>query len=96
MSARPGTVRRDLFTESYAQNAHAIAEGATLLHGFAAGAAPSLLQAIEDVVAAAPLRHMPRRKLSGFDGAVPRWPVDISTLSVSLLPRAVVIALSFL
>jgi len=58
MSARPGTVRRDLFTESYAQNAHAIAEGATLLHGFAAGAAPSLLQAIEDVVAAAPLRHM--------------------------------------
>jgi len=58
MSARPGTVRRDLFTESYAQNAHAIAEGATLLHGFAAGAAPTLLQAIEDVVAAAPLRHM--------------------------------------
>ena len=58
MSARPGTVRRDLFTESYAQNAHAIAKGATLLHGFAAGAAPSLLQAIEDVVAAAPLRHM--------------------------------------
>jgi alkylated DNA repair protein (DNA oxidative demethylase) len=58
MSARPGTVRRDLFTESYAQNAHAIAEGATLLHGFAAGAAPSLLQAIEDVVAAAPLRRM--------------------------------------
>ena len=58
MSASPGTVRRDLFTESYAQNAHAIAEGATLLHGFAAGAAPSLLQAIEDVVAAAPLRHM--------------------------------------
>jgi len=58
MSVRPGTVRRDLFTESYAQNAHAIAEGATLLHGFAAGAAPSLLQAIEDVVAAAPLRHM--------------------------------------
>jgi len=58
MSARPVTVRRDLFTESYAQNAHAIAEGATLLHGFAAGAAPSLLQAIEDVVAAAPLRHM--------------------------------------
>jgi len=58
MSASPGAVRRDLFTESYAQNAHAIAEGATLLHGFAAGAAPSLLQAIEDVVAAAPLRHM--------------------------------------
>jgi len=58
MSVRPGTVRRDLFTESYAQNAHAIAEGATLLHGFAAGAAPSLLQALEDVVAAAPLRHM--------------------------------------
>ena len=58
MSASPGTVRRDLFTESYAQNAHAIAEGATLLHGFAAGAAPTLLQAIEDVVAAAPLRHM--------------------------------------
>ena len=58
MSARPGTVRRDLFTESYAQNAHAIAEGATLLHGFAAGAAPALLQAIEDVVAAAPLRRM--------------------------------------
>jgi len=58
MSARPGTVRRDLFTESYAQNAHAIAEGATLLHGFAVGAAPPLLQAIEDVVAAAPLRHM--------------------------------------
>ena len=58
MSVRPGTVRRDLFTESYAQNAHAIAKGATLLHGFAAGAAPSLLQAIEDVVAAAPLRHM--------------------------------------
>ncbi len=58
MSARPGTVRRDLFTESYAQNAHAIAEGATLLHGFAAGAAPAFLQAIEDVVAAAPLRHM--------------------------------------
>jgi alkylated DNA repair protein (DNA oxidative demethylase) len=58
MSARPVTVRRDLFTESYAQNAHAIAEGATLLHGFAAGAAPTLLQAIEDVVAAAPLRHM--------------------------------------
>ena len=56
MSARPGTVRRDLFT--YAQNAHAIAEGATLLHGFAVGAAPPLLQAIEDVVAAAPLRHM--------------------------------------
>ena len=58
MSASPGAVRRDLFTESYAQNAHAIAEGATLLHGFAAGAAPTLLQAIEDVVAAAPLRHM--------------------------------------
>ena len=58
MSARPGTVRRDPFTESYAQNAHAIAEGATLLHGFAVGAAPLLLQAIEDVVAAAPLRHM--------------------------------------
>ena len=58
MSVRPGTVRRDLFTESYAQNAHAIAEGATLLHGFAVGAAPPLLQAIEDVVAAAPLRHM--------------------------------------
>ena len=58
MSASPGAVRRDLFTESYAQNAHAIAEGATLLHGFAAGAAPSLLQAIEGVVAAAPLRHM--------------------------------------
>ena len=58
MSASPGAVRRDLFTESYAQNAHAIAEGATLLHGFAAGAAPALLQAIEDVVAAAPLRHM--------------------------------------
>ena len=58
MSASPGAVRRDLFTESYAQNAHAIAKGATLLHGFAAGAAPSLLQAIEDVVAAAPLRHM--------------------------------------
>ena len=58
MRASPGTVRRDLFTESYAQNAHAIAEGATLLHGFAAGAAPTLLQAIEDVVAAAPLRHM--------------------------------------
>ena len=58
MSARPGTVRRDLFTESYAQNAHAIAKGATLLHGFAVGAAPPLLQAIEDVVAAAPLRHM--------------------------------------
>jgi alkylated DNA repair protein (DNA oxidative demethylase) len=58
MSASPGAVRRDLFTESYAQNAHAIAEGATLLHGFAAGAAPPLLQAIEDVVAAAPLRHM--------------------------------------
>ena len=58
MSARPGTVRRDLFTESYAQNAHAIAEGATLLHGFAVGAAPPLLQAIEDVVAAAPVRHM--------------------------------------
>ena len=58
MSASPGAVRRDLFTESYAQNAHAIAEGATLLHGFAVGAAPPLLQAIEDVVAAAPLRHM--------------------------------------
>ena len=58
MSARPGIVRRDLFTESYAQNAHAIAEGATLLHGFAVGAAPPLLQAIEDVVAAAPLRRM--------------------------------------
>ena len=58
MSARPGIVRRDLFTESYAQNACAFAEGATLLHGFAAGAAPTLLQTIEDVVAAAPLRHM--------------------------------------
>jgi alkylated DNA repair protein (DNA oxidative demethylase) len=58
MSASRGAVRRDLFTESYAQNAHAIAEGASLLHGFAAGAAPALLHAIEEVVAAAPLRHM--------------------------------------
>jgi len=58
MNASPGPVRRDLFTESHAQNAHAIAEGATLLHGFAAGLAPALLQAIEEVVAAAPLRHM--------------------------------------
>ena len=58
MSASPGVARRDLFTEAYAQNAHAIAEGATLLHRFAAGAAPALVQAIDEVVAAAPLRHM--------------------------------------
>ncbi|HYK14734.1 MAG TPA: DNA oxidative demethylase AlkB [Burkholderiales bacterium] len=58
MSANPGAVRRDLFNESYAQNAHPIAEGATLLHGFAAGAAPALLLAIDEIVAAAPLRHM--------------------------------------
>ena len=58
MSASPGVARRDLFTESCAQNAHAIAAGATLLHGFAAGEAPALVQAIDEVVAAAPLRHM--------------------------------------
>ena len=58
MNASPGAVRRDLFTESYAQNAQPIADGAMLLHGFAAGAAPALLQAIEVIVAVAPLRHM--------------------------------------
>jgi alkylated DNA repair protein (DNA oxidative demethylase) len=58
MSTSPGAVRRDLLTESYAQLAHAIAEGATLLYGFAAGSAPALLLAIDEIVAAAPLRHM--------------------------------------
>jgi alkylated DNA repair protein (DNA oxidative demethylase) len=58
MSASTGAARRDLFTASYAHNAHAIAEGATLLHGFAASSVPALVQAIEKVVATAPLRHM--------------------------------------
>lgn len=48
---------RDLFSSS-THDVYAIAEGATLLRGFAASEAPALMHAIEAVIAAAPLRHM--------------------------------------
>jgi alkylated DNA repair protein (DNA oxidative demethylase) len=58
MSANRGAMERDLFGSSSTQDVQAIAEGATLLHGFATSEAPALMQAIDEVVAAAPLRHM--------------------------------------
>ena len=57
MSAMHGVIERDLFGSSSA-DVYAIAEGATLLRGFAAAEAPSLTSAIEGVIGAAPLRHM--------------------------------------
>ena len=59
MSATRGALQRDLLNGiSSRPAAQALAEGATLLHGFAASEAPALMQAIEAVSAAAPLRHM--------------------------------------
>jgi alkylated DNA repair protein (DNA oxidative demethylase) len=58
MNARHGAMQRDLLSSLSRQDAQTIAEGATLLHGFAASEAPDLMRAIDEVVAAAPLRHM--------------------------------------
>jgi alkylated DNA repair protein (DNA oxidative demethylase) len=58
MNARRRAVERDLFSEPSAQGVHPIADGAKLLHGFAAEVAPALMAAIGDICAAAPLRHM--------------------------------------
>jgi alkylated DNA repair protein (DNA oxidative demethylase) len=58
MSASRGAMERDLFSGSSTHDVQAIAAGAALLHGFAASAAPALMQAIDEVIAAAPLRHM--------------------------------------
>ncbi len=59
MSATPGAVARDLLSGLCSQpKIQVLGEGATLLAGFAASDAPALMQAIEAVIAAAPLRHM--------------------------------------
>src|SRR5258706_15234962 len=59
MSANRGAIARDLFSSSSSTyDVLAIADGATLLHGFSASEAPALMQAIARVIAAAPLRHM--------------------------------------
>jgi len=58
MSAVRGEMERDLFSSSSAHDVYNIADGATLLCGFAAAEAPALMHAIQEVIAAAPLRHM--------------------------------------
>jgi len=51
---------RDLFSEQCAESQEKVqlAEGAFLLRGFAAEEAPSLWRSLQEVIAAAPLRHM--------------------------------------
>jgi alkylated DNA repair protein (DNA oxidative demethylase) len=58
MSAPRGAIERDLFSETLVPDVQPIADGATLLHGFAVDIAPALIAAVAELSAAAPLRHM--------------------------------------
>jgi alkylated DNA repair protein (DNA oxidative demethylase) len=60
MSAVYGAVRGDLFSagEDGPRAAETMADGAVLLHGFAAADASRLVAAVNDIAAAAPFRHM--------------------------------------
>ena len=56
---RPDLATADLLASTEAcPSAQALAAGAVLLRGFAVGESAALLQAVQDVVAAAPWRHM--------------------------------------
>ena len=59
-AAAPPFIQTDLFTDAIqpALPDVVMAEGATLLRGFAKEQAPALLHAVQTVIAQAPLRHM--------------------------------------
>jgi alkylated DNA repair protein (DNA oxidative demethylase) len=58
MNASHSAMQRDLLSGLSVPDVQKIAKGAALLHGFAASEAAALMQAIDEVIAAAPLRHM--------------------------------------